>query len=253
MKLPCSSLFLVSLGCAALALSTHAADTGFKNIFNGKDLAGWEGLPGFWTVRDGAITGQTTADRVLKSNTFLIWKAGELKNFELRVQFRLTVNNEQGFANSGIQYRSKVIDPAGFVVGGYQADMDTGRYIGMLYEEKGRGILMQPGQKIHIGKMAAAEKSEGQKKGKQKAPVETIATVTTPEQLAAAYRKGEWNEIAIIARGNHLQHFINGTLTADVTDGDPEKGAKSGVLALQLHQGHPMTVQFKDVRLKTLP
>ncbi len=248
MKPPCFRLLFSLVTLAASALVARAADSGFQSLFNGKDLSGWEGMKEFWSVRDGAITGQTTADRALKANTFLIWKGGEPKNFELRAQFRLTPNNDTGFANSGVQYRSRIIDPATFVVGGYQADMDMGRYIGMLYEEKGRGILMQPGQKIRVGPMADSEK-----KGKQKAKIETIATVTTTEQLAAAYKKSEWNEIVIIARGNHLQHFINGKVTADVTDTDSEKGAKSGVIALQLHQGQPMTIQFKDIRLKTLP
>ncbi len=256
MKLLRSKLILLSLA-AAVACGLRAADSGFKSIFNGKDLTGWEGLPGFWSVRDGAITGQTTAEKKLTSNTFLVWKAGEVKNFELRAQFRLQPNNDANFANSGIQYRSKVLDPAGFVVGGYQADMDTGKYVGMLYEEKGRGILMQPGQKIVIPRAGEAPpsggKGEGQKKAKQKAKVEVVSTVTTPEQLAASYKVGEWSEIRIVANGNHLQHIINGKVTADVTDNDPEKGAASGVLALQLHQGPPMTVQFKNVQLKTLP
>jgi hypothetical protein len=252
MKLPRSQFLLLTLGAAALAFSSRAADNG-KSIFNGKDLTGWEGLPDYWSVRDGAITGQTTAEKKLTSNTFLIWKGGEVKNFELRAKFKLSVNNDAGFANSGVQYRSKIIDAAGFVVGGYQCDIDTGRYIGMLYEEKARGILMQPGQKIVIAGMADAPEAEGKKKAKQKAKVETVATVTTKEQLDAAYKAGEWTELRIVAKGNHLQHYINGKLTADVTDNDPEKRSMSGVLALQLHQGQPMTIQFKDLQLKTLP
>ena len=246
---------LASLTLTALTLGAIAADPGFKSIFNGRDLTGWEGLPGFWSVRDGAITGQTTAEKKLTANTFLVWQGGEVKNFELRVKFRLTPNNEQGAANSGVQYRSRVIDPAAFVVGGYQADIDMGRYIGMLYEEKARGILMQPGQKIRVGPAAATE-PPAETKGKAKGPrpkIETLATVTTAEELAAAYKKGDWNDLVIIARGNHLQHLVTGKVTADVTDTDAEKGAKSGVLALQLHTGPPMTIQFKDVQLKPLP
>jgi hypothetical protein len=244
MKILRSPLAALSLGFIALTLSTHAADSGFKSIFNGKDLSGWDGNKEFWSVRDGAITGQTTAEKPLKSNTFLVWKGGEPKNFELRASFRLTGQNDKGFGNSGIQYRSRVIDPATFVVGGYQADMDLGgTYLGMLYEEKGRGILMKPGQKIVIPASAEGEKPK----------VEQAGEPTDAAKVAAAYKKGEWNEIVIIAKGNHLQHFINGTLTADVTDNDDVKGAKSGVLALQLHQGPPMTIQFKDIKLKMLP
>ena len=252
MKLLVTSLALAFVACAPL---TQAADSGFKSLFNGKDLSGWEGQSQLWSVRDGAITGQTKSEADLPtSNTFLVWKGGEPANFELRLKFKLTAQNEKGQANSGVQYRSKLIDPATFVVGGYQADIDNGRYIGMLYEERGRGILMQPGQKIVVGAAKADDvKSEKAKKGKQKASVETVATVTTPEQLAAAYKFGEWSELRIVAKGNHVQHFVNGKLTADVTDNDPAHAPKSGVIALQLHRGPAMTVQFKDVQLKTLP
>ena len=188
-------------------------------------------------MREGAITGQTTTANMVDANTFLIWKGGEPKNFEFRAQFRLTAQNDAGFGNSGVQYRSRVIDPANFVVGGYQADIDlSGKYAGMLYEERGRGILMQPGQKIRVNPSGANGKPVIEKDGES----------TDAAKLAAAYKKGEWNEIVIIAKGNHVQHFLNGTLTADVTDNDPEKAPKSGVIALQLHKGPPMTIQFKD-------
>jgi hypothetical protein len=246
MKLP--RLLLASLGFAALTLASTAADGGFKKIFNGKDLTGWEGLD-FWTVRDGAITGQTTAEKPLKSNTFLIYKDGQPANFEFRTMFRLTVQNDKNFANSGVQYRSKIVDAAGFVVAGYQADIDsTGKYAGMLYEEKGRGILMGPGEKIRIG---ATTGEAGAKK--KKTAVEKLGTATSAADILAAYKLGEWNELRIVAKGNHLQHYLNGKLTADVIDDDATLAPKAGVLALQLHQGQPMTVQFKDIQLKTLP
>ena len=239
MKLPA---LLLALAAACVA---HAADSsaGFKDLFNGKDLTGWDGLPGFWSVKDGAITGQTTAEKPLKANTFLVWQGGDVKNFELRLSFRLLANNTQPFANSGIQIRSKVLDAATFVVGGYQADMDYTRpYMGMLYEEKGRGIMMKTGEKIRIG-----TGPDG------KHQVDVLDTLTSPAAAAAAYKKDEWNEFVIIADVNHIRVFLNGTPTADVLDFDEPRAAKSGVLALQLHVGPPMAVQFKDIRLKTLP
>jgi hypothetical protein len=239
------SLAAALFASAAFAFSARAAETGFQSLFNGKDLTGWAGLTEFWSVRDGAITGQTTAEHPLKTNTFLVWE-GEVKDFELRLSFRLTGQNDKNFGNSGIQYRSRVVDQAGFVLAGYQADIDlSGTYIGMLYEEKGRGILMKPGQTIKVGPMVKDEKS-----GKEKAGVEVVTTQLKPDELRAAYKVGEWNEFVVIARGNHFQHFLNGMLTADVTDNDPVKGATAGVLALQLHTGTPMTIQFKDLRLK---
>jgi hypothetical protein len=251
-------LLRTSLVFAALVSAAAAADTGFKNIFNGKDLTGWEGKTNLWSVRDGAITGQTTSEADLPTaNTFLIYMGDQPANFELRMKVKLTAQNDKAQANSGVQYRSRVIDAAEFIVGGYQADIDTGRYIGMLYEERGRGIVMQPGQKIRIDPpKAEAAAPDAAKKGKQKGPkaaIETVSTVTTPEQLKEIYKFGEWTDLVIIAKGNHAQHFVNGKLTADVTDNDPAAAAKSGVIALQLHRGPPMTVQFKDVQLKTLP
>src|SRR5882757_7586883 len=116
------ALALFALG--ALTLAARAAEPGFQSLFNGKDLTGWEGLTEFWSVRDGAITGQTTTEHPLKTNTFLVWKGGDVKDFELRVSFKLTGQNDKNFGNSGIQYRSRVVDSAGFVLAGYQADMD---------------------------------------------------------------------------------------------------------------------------------
>lgn len=227
---------------AATALRLTAATPGTQNLFNGRDLTGWEGNPTFWTVRDGMIVGQTTAEKPTKGNTFLVWKGGEVKNFELRAMFRIEANNAKGFANSGIQYRSKVVDPVNFVVGGYQADMDgDGQYLGMLYEERGRGIIAKPGERVRLSS------------GDGKPKIEVIGVTTPKAEIAAATKLRDWNEYVIIAEGNHLRHFINGKLTAEITDLDEAKAAKSGVLALQLHAGLPMTVSYKNIQLKTLP
>ena len=237
------------LAFALLSPAVQAADAGFKPIFNGRDLTGWEGLSEFWSVRDGAITGQTTAEKVLKANTFLVWKGAEPANFELRVMFKLTPDNDRNQANSGVQYRSKVLDAATFVVSGYQADIDsTGRYAGMLYEEKGRGILMGPGEKVKVGLTSVDPDTK-----KKKTAVEKLTGGTAATDVLAAYKIGDWNQLTIIAKGNHVQHFLNGKLSADVTDTDPAHAPKSGVIALQLHQGPPMRVQFKDIQIKVLP
>jgi hypothetical protein len=245
-----SLVTVLALSASVLTPLTHAAEAGFKSLFNGKDLAGWEGNREFWSARNGAIVGQTTPEKVTKGNTFLVYKDSQPANFELRLSFRLTAQNDKNQANSGVQYRSRVIDPAAFVVGGYQADIDsTGKYAGMLYEEKGRGILMGPGEKIKIG-ATSVDPANAKKK---KTAVEKLPGATPPAEILAAYKLGEWNDMVIVAKGNRLQHFINGKLTAEVTDADPTIAPKSGVIALQLHQGPPMTIEFKNVRLKTLP
>jgi hypothetical protein len=249
-------LLPIALALAALAPAAFAAaPAGFKSLFDGQTLAGWEGNKAFWSVRDGALTGQTTAETApgLKANTFLVWQGGQPANFELRLQFRLTAQNPEGRSNSGVQYRSKVLDAAAFSVGGYQADLDTPfRYTGMLYEEKGRGILMVAGEKVRLGETTLVPDTK-KKDGKRKqTAVEKLPGATPPAAIAAAYKLGEWNELVIVANGSQLRHTVNGVVTAEATETDAAI-AKSGVIAFQLHTGPPMTVQFKDVRLKTLP
>jgi hypothetical protein len=159
-------------------------------------------------------------------------------DFELRCSFKLVPNNPQGFANSGIQYRSKVLDPANWVVGGYQADMEAGpNYTGILYEERFRGIMALRGEKVVWDK---ADRKQ------------VAGSVGTAAEIEAALKQGNWNEYVIIAKGNHLQQFINGKQTVDVTDECEAKRALNGVIALQMHVGAPFTVQFKDIRLKNL-
>jgi uncharacterized protein (TIGR03067 family) len=230
-----------ALAASAVCLATFAthAEDGFQSIFNGQDLAGWDGNPKLWSVKDGAIVGQTTAENPLKGNTFLIWTNGTTADFELRCSYKITPNNDDGFANSGIQYRSKVFDPAGWVVGGYQADMEAGpTYSGILYEERmTRGIMAARGEKVLWDKDCKKQ---------------VTGSVGKSEEIQAAIKKDDWNDYVIIAQGNHLQHFINGKATVDVTDECESKAAKSGVLALQVHAGKPMAVQFKNMRIKQL-
>ena len=231
----CLVVLLCVVGLAFVAQTRTALagedETGFKSIFNGRDLAGWDGDERFWSVRDGLLTGQTTAQNPTKGNTFLIWRLGELDDFELRLSYRIVGGN------SGIQYRSK--DLGHWVVGGYQGDFEAGQtYSGILYEERGRGILAQRGQRVVVD-------SAGKK--------QVAGSVGDAAEIQAAIKSEDWNDYAIVARGNHLVHKINGRVTADVTDEQVEKRARSGILALQLHAGPPMRVQFKNIRLKRLP
>ena len=231
---------LTAVVCGLFFVSRVAAqnaEAGFQKIFNGSDLTGWDGNPQLWSVKEGAVVGQTTAEHPAKGNTFLIWTNGTPGDFELRATFKIAPNNDQGFANSGIQYRSTILDPTNWVVGGYQADMEAGlTYSGILYEERmSRGIMASCGEKVLWDK-------DGKK--------QVTGSVGDARGIQAAIRKNDWNEYVVIAKGNHLQHFINGRATVDVTDECEAKAAKSGVIALQLHAGQPMTVQFKNIRIK---
>jgi hypothetical protein len=249
MKFSIASLLRGGLALAAVfAVQTARADEG-KALFNGKDLTGWKGFTELWSVKDGCITGQTQADpsnpnkSTLKGNTFLVWD-GEVSDFELTYKYKIVDKDGAGagFGNSGVQYRSKVVDEEGFVVAGYQADFEIGKtYSGILYEEKGRGILAKRGEKTVI------KQGEDPKKPK----IEVAGSVGDSNEIQANIKQADWNEYKVVAKGNHLQHFINGKQTVDVTD-ETAEGAKKGVLALQIHAGAPFTVQFKDIVLKEL-
>ncbi len=231
------STFATLLFCGATLVAPAASPT--VSIFNGQDLSGWSGDPTRWTVKDGVITGQSTEENPIEVNTFLVWRA-PVRNFELRAQFRLQGEK----ANSGIQYRSHYVDKATWSVGGYQADMDViNRYTGMLYEERGRGIVVRPGERIRIGPLLESSKPQ----------LTPVGTPTDPDTLKDAIKTGDWNEIVIVAEGNHLRHYVNGVLTAEAFDNDPAHAASEGLLALQLHRGPPMIAQFKNLTLTTLP
>jgi hypothetical protein len=225
-----------------VSVSAADKDAGFTKIFNGKDLIGWTGNPELWSVKDGAIVGQTTVEHPAKGNTFLIWTNGEVADFELRLSFQIAPNNDKGFANSGIQYRSRVLDEKNWVVGGYQADMEAGpNYTGILYDERGvaggRAIMAARGERV-VWDKDCKKQVTGKLEGAEKVKGGIVA--------------GHWSDYVIVVKGNHMQHFINGHQTVDVTDECEAKALKSGVLALQLHAGPPMTVQFKNIRLKKL-
>lgn len=224
---------------ALLSTLAHAAP---KPLFDGKTLAGWEGNPDLWSVEDGVITGKTTPEKPAAGNTFLIWKGGEVSDFEITFKYKMKPGDEKAYVNSGLQFRSKVVDEKNFVVAGYQADFEYGpKYSGILYEEKGRGILAQRGQKVTL--------TPGENPAKPK--IEVTGETGKSEEIQAGIKLDDWNEYRVVAKGNHIQQFINGKLTVDVTDATAE-GAKKGILALQLHAGPPMQVQFKDILLTEL-
>ena len=211
-------------------------------IFNGKDLSGWDGDPRLWSVKDGVIRGETTKEKPARGNTFIVWRGGKLKDFVLKIKFRI----QNG--NSGIQYRSKETDK--WRITGYQAEVENNPgKVGFLYHEGGRGWLVNVGDSMVIDK-------DGKK--------HVIGKVSDVEAIKKAgyYKMKDWNEYTIIARGNHLKHYINGFPTMELVDNDrvtnpddpkDRKGAaREGNLSLQIHAGPPMIVEFKDIRIKNL-
>ena len=221
--------------CAALAAlaftpALRAAEPDFKPIFNARDLTGWDGDARFWSVRDGVLRGETSLGAMAMQNTFLIWRGGTVKDFQLKLKVRLRNGN------SGVQYRAR--DLGKWIVAGYQAELDNAAgKSGFLYEERGRKFLGLIGEKVEIDAS-----------GK---PRVTGQLAEKKELIARGYYKPrEWNDYLIVAKGHHLEHFLNGTKIIAVTDNDPKNRAADGVLALQIHAGPPMLVEFKDLLLQ---
>ena len=213
---------------AADAKKDKKADNekGFVSMFNGKDLTGWEGQPGGWWVEDGMITGQSTKEKPCSRAHYLMWRGGKPADFELRVSYRLVSGN------SGIQIRSREL--ANWDTSGYQADMEDGQqWSGCLFEHTRGGVAMRGTSVVY--------EEDGTKH---------IKEIADPVKLLKRIKNGEWNEYRIIAKGSKIKLIINGIVMAEVDDRDKKNAAKSGVIALQMHPGPPMKVQFKDLRIK---
>lgn len=223
-----------------VAQTTEAGD--FKSIFDGKTLDGWEGDSVHWSVQDGAIVGTVTPETLLKTNTFLVWKGGQPGDFELKAEFKIAATG-----NSGINYRSEMFPGIPHAMKGYQADIDgANNYTGQNYEERGRTTLAYRGQKTTIPNTPG--KSE---KNAWNAMV-VDGSLGSSDSLKALIKAEDWNQIHIIAKGNHLQHFVNGVLMSDVTDNDTANGKASGLIGVQVHVGPPMTVRYRNIQLKEL-
>lgn len=257
MKIALTVIWFV--GCTAALIHTHAScqsttpaakpgsfamsqpqpapkdDPAFRPIFDGKALTGWEGDTKYWRVENGAIVGETTQEAPLKQNTFLTWRGGAPKDFELKIEYRLSM---QG--NSGVQYRSEPIPDRQFALRGYQADIDSeNRFTGQIYEEGGRGFLALRGQMNRV-------------EGGQTVNKLIISSLGDGAQLASLIRKQDWNELHIIARGNTLIQSMNGQVMSLLIDDEPKGRRMEGVIGLQLHVGPPMKIEFRNIRLKNL-
>src|SRR5579863_9195791 len=236
---PMIRAFMLALGVltasAGLAQDKPAVDLpkpdadGFVTIFNGKDLTYWEGLEGFWSVKDGAIAATETKEA--SKQTFLVFKGSNVGDFELHLKYKFVTPD----GNSGIQFRSKLLDPKTFRVGGYQADFDgKAGYDGSIYDEAGvaggRATMSNRGEKTTWD---AENKRHNEKMAEDNAALKKFVKV------------GDWNDIVLVVQGNHVTYTINGHLMTDLTDESP-KALKDGIIALQCHAGFTMEVQFKD-------
>ncbi len=220
---------------------------GFQPIFDGT-MKNWDGDPSIWKAEGNVLVGTTTEANPLKENTFVIWRGGEPADFELKVEYRMSATN------SGIQFRSVHL-PQGsaapspnnpdakiagkWVLKGYQADIDfANQFTGMIYEERGRGFLMQRGQAVEIGPDAVSR---------------LIGNLEmNAGELKDLIKAGEWNTVHLIARGNTIMNIVNGHVTAFIVDDDAKGRAMKGLLGFQIHVGPPMKIEFRNIFLKGL-
>ncbi len=218
-------------------------ETAFRQIFDGTSLNGWEGDTSLWRVEDGVLVGEIKPGQELKTNSFIIWRGGETKDFELIAEYQITASG-----NSGVNYRSEQVADVPFALKGYQADIDgQNTYTGQNYEERGRTIIAFRGQRVTLPATDT---------GKSVHNVWNAAIQGTPagdsDSLKALIKNEDWNEIRIVAKGNNLQHYINGALTAEVTDEDTINGKSAGLLGFQVHVGPPMKIQYRNIRFREL-
>lgn len=248
--IPC--LCLAVLGLLAAPAVRAAAEPGFRPLFDGATLAGWDGDPQFWRVEAGAIVGETTAEKqpADRKNTFLIHRGGAFGDFELRFRYQV-----EGY-NSGVQYRS--VDRGQWHVSGLQADFKArwhtdrdrperapfDRFSGMFFEEGGRMFMAQRGEAVIV---------RANPDDPKKPRLELIGSLGDPAELELAIRRDDWNDYAVIARGNVFLHLINGRVMAAAVDEDERHFRRAGLFAFQLHSGRPMKIRVKDIRVRELP
>ena len=221
-------------GADPLVLGDHA---GFTSIFDGSSLKDWDGDPAFWRAEGGAIVGQSTPANPVKQNTFVIWRGSEPKDFELKVEFKMSATN------SGIQVRSVQLpsgpDVGKWVMKGYQADIDfANQYTGQIYEERGRGFLAMRGQAVYVPDSGR--------------PVVIGNLQQSADELKAIIKVNDWNQVHIVARGTTIMQILNGAVTSIVVDDDTKNRQLSGLIGFQMHVGEPMKVEFRNIWLKKL-
>lgn len=213
---------------SGLPVPSHGNEPGaaFVSIFNGRDLSGWDGQPGWWQVEEGAITAASTPDRPCEKHTYLIWRGGEPGDFELRLEYRLVGGN------SGIQFRSREVPK--WDTNGYQADMDAaGEWTGALFEHTRGGVALR-GERVVVD-------ADGTRH---------VTKFADSAKLMKEIKPTDWNDYRIVAKGERIALEINGVLMAEVTDHQRGQAALRGIIALQMHPGPPMKVQFRNLRIR---
>ncbi len=221
--------------------SIDAREEGFESIFDGESLTDWDGDPKYWRVDNGVMIGEVTAATILQRNSFLIWRGGRPRDFELKVEYRVSAEG-----NSGISYRNLQLTDAPWSLAGYQADIDGAshdkrlprrRYTGNVWEERGRRFLAWRGEMVRIDE-------SGQ-------PC-LIGRLGENAALEGIIRENDWNSYHLVIRGNTLIHILNDRVMSMVIDDDTRNRRMEGLIGVQVHTGAPHRIEFRNWRLKNL-
>lgn len=222
----------------------------FISIFNGKNLEGWQGDPTYWRVENGILTGEVTPETILKRNSFIIYKKEQPENFELKLEYKITNSG-----NSGVNYRSALIETMPFALRGYQCDIDgKNKYTGQNYEEKKRTTLAYMGETVTIPQMPDSIPKQNIRKNVKRNCWQTrdVSTTKLKSDLVSTIKPNDWNTIHLIVKDNKMQHYVNGVLFSEVTDLDKVNRSTKGYIGVQVHVGPPMKVEYRAIQLKTL-
>lgn len=248
-QIACVVATMAAMPCCHTANHTAYKDReGFVRIFDGKTLNNWSGDTTYWHVEDSCLVGIVTPETLLKRNSFIIWQGKMPDDFELILEYQVS---DKG--NSGINYRSEKIEGMPYALRGYQADLNgANNYTGSNYEERKRTTLASQGEQTILPPVPASDSLQAHIKNNLWAPRQVVASLGDAATLRAAIKTGGWNQYRIVAKGNHLQHYVNGVLMSDVTDNDTVNRRSSGWLGVQVHVGPPMRIAFRTIRLKAL-
>ncbi|WP_262247051.1 3-keto-disaccharide hydrolase [Parapedobacter soli] len=250
MKLPIIGAIAISAlaisSCGSGATQNQQDPSAYISLFDGSSLTGWRGDTSLWRAEGGVLIGEIAPGAELDHNSFIIWDGGKPADFELVAEYRMT-----GKGNSGINYRSEELMEPSFALKGYQADIDAANtYTGQNYEERGRTILAFPGQHVRLPEVTGPIADYA--KGNIWTVAEEVESLGNRDSLRTLVKENDWNEIRIVANGNQLEHYINGTLMSKVEDHDVANRKQEGLIGFQVHVGPPMKIEYRNIRLKYL-
>ena len=203
----------VLVALASNAISQDSAADDQVRLFDGQTLKGWNGDEKWFRVQEGEIIAGSATEKIPQNQFLCTDKI--YGDFELSVEAKMVGQGN----NAGVQFRTKRI-PDDTEVIGYQADIGfvkDGTCWGALYDESRRRKFL----------------------------------AESPEIALKAVKRGQWNTLKVIAKGDRIQIFLNGVQTVDYTEQDP-KIERDGVIALQVHSGPPLEVHYRNVTLREL-